>query len=109
MSRELDHQYEWLRDLAFFDPHWADTEFRMREQAVGIVESLTARVYGNDRSVRLSTAQPSSAIASFIGGSAPHVQQHFNEARFEVYPVGGKEEVLLVEECLRRVNMGVGW
>lgn len=110
MSRMMDHQHQWVRDLDFLDPHWADAEFRLREQAVSLAEELRTRAHQYDRSLRLVTAGNRAPIASFLDPVSPlHMRTQFHEATFEVYPVGGKEEVLLIEECLRRAQSGVGW
>ena len=109
MSRTLDHQWEWLRDLDFLDPRWADTEFRLREEAVSIQEQISGSA-SYQRSVRLLLPSRITAACATWASNAPMPAVSPSAVvNLEIYRIGGKEEVLLIEECLRRAYAGVGW
>jgi hypothetical protein len=110
VSRALDHQRQWIRDLDFLEPHWADDEFRLREQAVNIQQQISDpnNLYAMHAPVRL--LMPGRMTAAFVDPHAPMSPvSPSNVVDMEIYRIGGKEELLLIEECLRRAYMGVGW
>lgn len=106
MSRALDNQWRWLDDLAFLDGHWAETEFRLREDAVALSERALHPSMGGAAQI---VVPHSFRVPSFVHPGDKMPEPTFDSVAMEILVVGGKEQVLLIEECLRRAYAGIGW
>jgi hypothetical protein len=108
MSNALDHQHAWLADLQYLDPYWARQEFDLRKQAVVVQQQLATQGQWQDVRLALHVPQPPGFLSPTASFPAVPTTT-FNEISFPVLRVGGDEELLLVEECLRRAYAGMGW
>jgi hypothetical protein len=98
-----DAQLEWITDQEHLNPRWAEEEFKLREQARAILERLET----TGEAVEVILHAP--IKIGRIGEDPPPVSGTYNTVRFRLMRIGGNEELLLIEECLRRAYAGVGW
>jgi hypothetical protein len=84
-------QWDWLDNKQVNDQYWADTESMIRREAVRIQSELRA----TDRAQIVDTTIIRPSASGDLGRT--YVRVSFMLAR-----VGGMEELLLIEENLRR-------
>lgn len=84
-----DEQMTWLDQHTYRDPRFADTEFTIRRKAVEIVD-LVLREGSMDTIVLVPSGDHE------LGWRRVHIHKH------DLIRIGGLEQILLVEEILRR-------
>lgn len=89
MNRE--EQYQWIDEQQYRDPDWADTESSIRRMAVDIRNRLLDR--GSHEQV--------SAYVRVRDQESP-LGMRTERIDFTLQRLGGLEELLLIEEIIRR-------
>lgn len=100
--------YDWLHDNECLNPRWAEQEFELRKYAREIQSRLHDEP-GGRIDVAISLPDETEIVQTMGGGAYPIKAPRYDTIRFTVTRCGGDEELLLIEECLRRAYNGQGW